>query len=94
MNKTTKTLTIILFISQIFIWVFSHSLLVDQSFSLAEKKVQIEKIADEEIRMEKTIAHQASLSAIEERSLSIKLIPVDHIVILSLNQQFALQNNN
>jgi len=94
MNKTTKTLTAVLLISQILIWVFSHSLLVDQSFSVAEKKAQIEKLADEEKRMEKTIARQASLSAIEERSLGMELAPIGNIVILSLNQQFALQNNN
>lgn len=94
MNKKAKTITVVLFISQIFIWVFSHSLLVDQSFLLAEKKAKIEKLAEQEKKVEKKIASQTSLSEIEKKSISLELSPVKNIVVLSLNQQFALQNNN
>ncbi len=91
MNKPVKYLTIILFVGQIFIWIFSHSLLLNNSFSIAEKKVELEKICEHGKRIEKTIAKETSLSQIEKRSFDLNLIPVEKIVVLSLNQQFALQ---
>lgn len=91
MNKTARYLTIFLFVGQIFIWVFSNSLLVDGSFSVAERKVELKIITEHGKRIEKTIAKETSISQIEKKSSDLSLAPVEKIVVLSLNQQFALQ---